>query len=76
MVLKLNDGTVLEHKIVPLRHHKLGLSYTASGYGKRLPTEYMVRYMNKWRRVYCCCFSNIGTMYIGELSEFLIVESY
>jgi len=29
----------------------------------------MVKHNGKWRRVYCCIFSNIGTLYIGKLSE-------
>ena len=48
----------------PMRHHAAGLSYTATGYGDKLPTPYMVRYTGRWRRVYCRIFSNIGTLYI------------
>lgn len=48
----------------PMRHHKAGLSYTASGYGDKIPTEFMVRYLGRWRRVYCRIFSNIGTLFI------------
>lgn len=47
-------------------HHTRGLQYTASGYGKRIPTRYMVLLNGKWRRVYCCIFSNVGTLYIGD----------
>lgn len=50
-----------------------GLMYTASGYGKRIPTVHMVKYNNKWRRVYCCIYSNNGTLYIGKLSDGLFV---
>ena len=39
---------------------------TASGYGRRLPTPYMVMVDRVWRRVYCVCFSNAGTLYIGK----------
>jgi hypothetical protein len=39
---------------------------TASGYGRRIPTSYMVMYNRVWRRVYCVCFSNTGTLYIGK----------
>ena len=53
---------------------KRGLSYTATGYGKRIPTRYMVKFNDKWRRVYCCIFSNSGTLYIGKLSDSLIVD--
>jgi len=34
----------------------------------------MIRWYGKWRRVYCCIFSNIGTCYIGKLSDGLIVD--
>lgn len=53
----------------PLWWQKQGLSYTATGYGSRIPTEYMVKFNGKWRRVYCRIYSNNGTMYIGTLKE-------
>lgn len=43
-----------------------GLSYTASGYGRRIPTCYQVHVNGRWRRVYCSIRSNIGTCYIGQ----------
>ena len=46
-----------------------GLSYTRSGYGGRIPTQYMVRFNGKWRRVYCAIYSNSGTLYIGNLGK-------
>lgn len=36
---------------------------TVSGYGKRLPTSYMVRYGKRWLRVRCSCYSNNGTLW-------------
>jgi len=39
---------------------------TASGYGRRLPTQYMVMVNKVWRRVYCICMSNSGTLFIGK----------
>ena len=75
------DGTVdsvcthkVNHKTSYLPWQKLGLSYTASGYGKRIPTCHMVQWQGKWRRVYCCIYSNSGTYYIGKLSDGLIVS--
>ena len=58
----------VECKVEPLEWQKQGLSYTASGYGSRIPTQYMVRFNNRWRRVYCYIYSNIGTLYIGARS--------
>ena len=64
----------VNHKTRYLPWQKLGLSYTASGYGKRIPTFYMVQWQGKWRRVYCCIYSNVCTCYIGKLSDGLIVS--
>ena len=61
----LNVGGVkCPAKAEPLWFHKKGLSQTASGYGRRLTAPWKVFYNNKWRRVYCCLFSNSGTCYI------------
>lgn len=54
----------VEHKEKPLTHHKLNLSYTATGYGNKLPTRYMVYYNKRWYRVYSICYSNVSTEYV------------
>lgn len=41
--------------------------YSATGYGRRIPTRYMVWTGGRWRRVYCYCFSNSGSLYIGKI---------
>ena len=61
-------ATQVEFKESPLWWQERGLSYTSTGYGKRIPTRYMVKFNGKWRRVYCRIYSNIGTLYIGTLS--------
>ena len=53
-------------KRAPLEWQKAGLSFTASGYGARIPTEYMVKYNGRWRRVYAICYSNVSTLFIGR----------
>ena len=58
----------------PMTHHKRGLQYTASGYGSRIPTVYMVRFNGKWRRVYCAIFSNVGSLYIGPANNKFLVD--
>lgn len=36
-----------------------------TGYGSKIPTAYMVRTVDSvWRRVYCACYSNVGTRYV------------
>ena len=58
----------------PLCWQEKGLSFTATGYGKRIPTRYMVRHNGKFRRVYCAIYSNVGTCYIGKLSDAMFVN--
>lgn len=60
------NGQPVPTKLAPLWWQEKGLQYTASGYGRRIPTAYMVQIPGspRWRRVYCCCFSNAGTCYV------------
>lgn len=62
----LTESVPVKEKLLPWQER--GLSYTATGYGRKIPTHYMVQHRGKWRRVYCCIFSNVGTLYIGKLS--------
>lgn len=68
----------VEVKQALLDWQKRGLSYTRRGYGSKIPTEYMVKFQGRWRRVYCCIFSNSGTLYIGNFGkksiEIMIVQ--
>ena len=63
-------------RIAPMPHHVAGLMWTASGYGARIPTRYMVQVSGRWRRVYCCQISNAGTCFIGRKLDLtsIIVE--
>lgn len=49
----------------------------ALGYGRRIPTRYMVRLTDsrRWRRVYCCCYSNAGTCYVESNGGWLVVQA-
>ena len=68
-------AAVLEVKESPLEWQRKGLQQTASGYGARLTTPYMVRVGGRWWRVYSYCYSNSGTLYIGRsLKAGVIVE--
>lgn len=53
-------------KVARLWWQHAGLSFTATGYGGRIPTQYKVQLNGKWRRVYCAIYSNTGTCYIGK----------
>jgi hypothetical protein len=60
--------------IKPLWWQEKGLLYSASGCGAKIPTQYMVKFNNRWRRVYCKIYSNIGTLYIGKFSDGLFIN--
>lgn len=62
----------VKDKLMP--HHRHNLSWTATGYGERIPTVHMVRHLGVWRRVYCRIFSNIGTLFIVMKGEATIVD--
>jgi hypothetical protein len=48
---------------------------TASGYGRRMPSDLMVFYRQRWRRVYVACFGNAGTAYIEDKDgNWIVVE--
>ena len=50
----------------PLWWHVRGLSFTASGYGKRIPSRRMVKLPGetRLRRVYVTVYSNSGSQWI------------
>jgi hypothetical protein len=58
----------------PLLHHKLGLQYTASGYGSKIPTRFTVKHNNRIKRVYCSIYSNIGSLYIMDNGKRLYIR--
>lgn len=43
---------------------KRGLSFTKSGYGSKIPTQYMVYHSNRLKRVYIIIYSNSGSLFI------------
>ena len=49
-------------------------SNSKTGYGDKIPTQYMVFIANKWRRVYCRQYSNIGTCYVLINKERVIID--
>ena len=54
---------------------KMGLQYSATGYGRKIPTSKMVLLLGVWRRVYCTIFSNSGTVWINFQGKEVIVDS-
>ncbi len=75
MILATHAIEDLESKDAPLPHHVAGLMWTATGYGRKIPTARMVRLPGspRWRRVYCCIFSNIGTCYVARGPGWIVI---
>lgn len=75
-ILKSYHLDDLEHKIELLWWQKRGLSYTTTGYGRKIPTQHMVKLpgSNRWRRVYCCIFSNSGTCYVTSGKDWICID--
>jgi hypothetical protein len=53
----------------PLLWQERGLSYTASGYGAKIPTSKKVKFRGRWHRVYCTIYSNSGSCWIKSKGE-------
>lgn len=47
---------------------------SATGYGGKIPTQYMLRYDGIWRRVYMMQYGNSGTPYIRKAGEDLVLD--
>jgi hypothetical protein len=48
---------------------------TQSGYGAAMPSDHMVKYNGRWRRVYVANHGNAGTAYIGKPGAWLATVS-
>ena len=62
--LGLKDSSELEYKDEPLSCHVGGYGFTATGYGKHVPTRRKVSAFGRWYRVYSTCYSNVASCYI------------
>lgn len=58
------SGVQFESREKLLPWQARGLMYTATGYGKKIPTSKQLFVLNRWRRVYCSIFSNSGVCYV------------
>lgn len=61
----LNDADIQE--VLPVTAPRSG--QTITGYGKNMPTGYMIRIDNRLYRVYCICYGNSGSFYIKRYGK-------
>ncbi|WBF81451.1 hypothetical protein HNDCFFNB_00154 [Citrobacter phage BSwM KMM2] len=69
VILKHYIDGVLNFELLQAEQHLLdwqvaGLQKTATGYGKKIPTSWKVRYLGKLRRIYQDVYSNSVVSYI------------
>lgn len=57
----------------PMWYHKRGLMQTATGYGRKLNTGKKYKYNGRLHRVYCCQYSNAGTLYIIVKGQWVVL---
>ena len=51
------------------------INRSVTGYGAKLPTQYMVRIGTRWHRVYCICYSNLGSLYVERKHEMYFLSA-
>ena len=66
----------MEEKEKLLWWMKRGLSYTSTGYGKKIPTRKMIKHKGRWKRIYCCIYSNVGTCYYMDKGKEIIYNEF
>ena len=66
----------LEIKEDLLPHHEMGLSYTRTGYGSKIPSRFKVKMPGnpRWYRVYSMCFGNASSDYVIIGGESIFVN--
>jgi len=70
----VNDGYALTTK--KLWFQEMGWQYSATGYGSKIPTVYMLKIGKISYRVYCRIYGNIGTTYIISKGKKYIVRDF
>lgn len=73
---RCENGQPAEVELIyrPLPHHVAGLQYTATGYGAKIPTEWVTRLEARTRRVYCTIYSNAGTCWVVLNGKKVVID--
>jgi hypothetical protein len=64
-----------DQRIKLLPWQRAGLTYTATGYGRKIPSRWQIRIKgeSRWRRVYVTQYSNTGTTWIRYRGQDFVV---
>lgn len=55
---------------------KRGLQETRSGYGKRLNSGYLIKFLGRWYRIYTTIFSNKGSCWFKTRGKTIFVSAF
>ncbi len=68
--------SLTEHEVkeVPMAHHRAGKTWTATGYGAKIPSTKMIKIGGRWRRIYVSIWSNSGTAWVNHGGERCLVD--
>ena len=69
--IEYTEADIIE-RLLPWQ--KRGLSYTASGYGGKIPTTKMLRYQGRLYRIYAMVYGNSGSSYIISKGKLLFLR--
>ena len=75
--IKYGDSLIKAVSIKPLWWQERNLMYTSTGYGGKIPSEYMVKCTDgKTRRIYTCIYGNSGSFYIIVKGQDYYINDY
>ena len=69
--IEYTEADIIE-RLLPWQ--KRGLSYTASGYGRKIPTTKMLKVGKRLHRIYAMIYSNSGSCYIISKGKMLFLR--
>jgi hypothetical protein len=75
-IVYLKDEEIQAMTREPLWWQKQGLQYTASGYGKKIPTEWVVTVGGRKSRVYMIQKGNAGSSYILKGKQMVFLHDW
>ena len=74
---KCFKGVTFKHQPVPrFGFMQLAPGQGADGYGRKIATDWKALVNGRWCRVYCCCYSNSGSLYVSiKAGRFYVLDS-
>jgi len=74
----INNGSLFTNNTdlvdSPLDWQKRGLQQTSSGYGAKLTTSRKINFNGKLYRIYCTCYSNVGSCFFVTKGKKIFVH--